>query len=120
MKLGAHSQVLMTANVFIILKPGNGNLKPPKSYHPISLLSRLGKECKRFIALRISYRALKLKILARNQCSAVSRHSAVDFSTALHHDIRNAWEKGKGTDIGTIDVKGTFVEVLRSLLTLRL
>ncbi|POS84577.1 hypothetical protein EPUL_002799 [Erysiphe pulchra] len=72
------------------------------------------------VARRISYLALKFKILARNQCSVVSRRSAVDLTTALHCDIRNVWEKGKVAGIVTVDVNGAFDGVLRNHLILKL
>ena len=101
-------------------KPGKRDRTLPSSYRPISLLSCLGKGLERLIARRISYWALKLKILARDQCSAISRRSAIDLTTALHCDLRKAWEEKKVAGIVTVDVHGAFDCVPRNRLIFRL
>lgn len=119
-RLGTHPQTFKTANIVILPKVGKRNRALPKSYRPIALLSCLGKGLNRIIVRRISYWALKLKILARDQCSAISHRSAVDLTTVLHSDIRAAWEKRKVAGIITVDVKGAFDGVLRNRLIHRL
>ena len=74
----------------------------------------------RLVAPRISYWALKLKILARDQCSAVKQRSAVDLTSALACDIRHAWERNKVAGMITVDVKGAFDGVFPNCLIFRL
>lgn len=91
-QLGIHPKVFKTANIIIIPKNGKRDRTQPNSYRPIALLPCLGKGLERLISRRISFWALKLKILARDQCSATSRRSAVDLTTALVCDIKKEWE----------------------------
>ncbi|KHJ34148.1 hypothetical protein EV44_g3821 [Erysiphe necator] len=99
---------------------GEENRTLPNSYRPISLLSSLGKGLECLIARRLSYWALKLKILSYDQCSALRHRSAVDLTTALHCDLRKAWEAKKNAGMITVDVKGTFDSVSCERLLYRL
>lgn len=119
-QFGTHPKVFKTANIIIVPKSGKRDRSQPKSYRPIALLSCLGKGLERLISRRVSYWALKLKILARDQCSAISRRSASDLTTALVCDINKAWEDKKVAGIITTDVKGAFDGILRNRLSYRL
>lgn len=57
---------LKKARIIIIPKAGNRNRALPASYRPISLLSYLGKGLERLIARRLSFIAMKYKILAQD------------------------------------------------------
>ena len=75
----------------------------PKSYRPIALLSCLGKGLERLLARRLAHSALKLGILARDQCSAVPKRAATDLTTVqkaksslwrirnIQHTLCNRW-----------------------------
>ncbi|POS83027.1 hypothetical protein EPUL_003304 [Erysiphe pulchra] len=66
------------------------------------------------------HEALKSKILARDQCSAISYRSAVNLTTALVCDVKKAWENKNVVGIVTTDVKGAFDGILRNRLCYRL
>lgn len=85
-----HPQVYNIAS--IVIKPGNGKRDPtnPRTCRPIALLSCLGKYLERLIARRLSYWALKQKMTAKDQCSAIRHRSTVDLTTALYYDIHYA------------------------------
>lgn len=117
---GVHPQAFKHAEVVILPKAGKRDRSLPKSYRPIALLSCLGKGLERLLARRINFWALKLKILARDQCSAISKRSAVDLTTALASDIEEAWAKGLVAGMLTVDVKGAFDGVLANRLIQRL
>ncbi|KAI0994911.1 hypothetical protein K3495_g13269, partial [Podosphaera aphanis] len=119
-QLGIHPRAFKRATVVILPKPGKRDRSIPKSYRPISLLSCLGKGLERLIARRISYWALKLQIIACDQCSAVGHRSASDLTTALVCDVRQAWRDKKVAGVVTVDVKGAFDGVLRNRLIYRL
>ncbi|POS85683.1 hypothetical protein EPUL_004132 [Erysiphe pulchra] len=119
-KLGTHPEAFKKANIIMLPKPGKRDCTLPSSYRLISLLSCLAKVLERLIARRISYWALKHRILARDQCSAVSRCSAVYLTTVLHYDIRKAWEEKRVAGIVIVDVKGAFDCVSRNRLLFRL
>ena len=63
----------------MILKPGKRDLSQLKSYHPISLLSTLGKGLERFIARRIAVRAINASLLSSCHFRALPRRSTVDL-----------------------------------------
>lgn len=117
---GLHPRVFKHANVVILAKSGPRNRSLPKSYRPIALLSCLGKGFERLIARRLSYYALNLGILSRDQCSAVSKRSATDLTTALACDIQQAWKAKLVAGIVTVDVQGAFDGVLKNRLLQRL
>ncbi|KAI0994854.1 hypothetical protein K3495_g13328, partial [Podosphaera aphanis] len=117
-QLGWHPTPFKKANVIILPKSGDRNFNLPNSYRPIALLSCLGKGLERLIARRISHLALKNGILARDQCSAVPRRSAIDLTTALTCDIQSAWVEKKIAGIVTMDVKGAFDGIQKGSLSL--
>jgi hypothetical protein len=84
---GVHPQAFKHTEVVILPKAGKRDRSLPKSYRPIVLLLYLGKGLECLLARYINYWALKLKILAYDQCSAISKRSAVDLTTALASDI---------------------------------
>ncbi|POS85894.1 hypothetical protein EPUL_003872 [Erysiphe pulchra] len=117
---GTHPKAFKTANVLYVLKNGKRDPTSPSSYKPTALLSCLGKDLERLIARRLSYLALKEKILAKDQCSAVKYRSVTDLTTALNCDIRDAWNKRKVAGMVTVDVKGVFDGILCNRLLFRL
>ena len=60
------------------------------------------------MARRLSFLALKLQILSRDQCSAIPRRSATDITTAMSCNIQDAWSKKEVAGMVTVDVKGAF------------
>ena len=117
---GTHPIAFKGATVVVLPKAGKRDKSSPKAYRPIALLSCLGKGLERLLARRISHLALKLQILAPDQCSATSKRSASDLTTALVCDIEKAWAQKKVVGIVTADVKGAFDGVLRGRLVSRL
>lgn len=117
---GVHPQVFKEAEVVILPKSGKRDRSLPKSYRPIALLSCLGKGLERLLAWRVQHFALKLGILAPDQCGAVQKRSAVDLTTALACDIQNAWEQKLCAGLLTMDVQGAFDGVLKGRLLQRL
>lgn len=120
LRQGVHPPVFKAAEVVILKKPGDKDLSLPDSYRPIALLSCLGKGLERLLARRISYLALRLGILGRDQCSAVSKRSATDLTTALVCDIQQAWKQKRVAGMVTLDVKGAFDSILGGRLLVRL
>lgn len=120
LSLGIHPRAFKQADVVMLPKSGRRDRTIPKSYRPIALLSCLGKGLERLLARRLAYWALKLEILARDQCSAISHRSATDLTTALLCDVREAQDKGQVAGMVTVDVKGAFDGVLRNRLCRRL
>ena len=118
--LGVHPSSFKHAEILILPKSGPRDRTLSKSYRPIALLSCLGKGLERLMARRLSYWALRLQILAQDQCSAVSKRLASDLTTALACDIEEAWIKKCVPGIITVDVKGAFDCVFRNRLLLRL
>lgn len=112
LQLGMHLEAFKKANVIMLPKPRKRDRTLPSSCQPICLISFLGKELKCLIARRTSYWALELKIRARDLCTAISRRSTIDLTTALHFDLRKAWKKDKVAWIVTVNVKGAFERVL--------
>ncbi|KAI0995375.1 hypothetical protein K3495_g12807 [Podosphaera aphanis] len=119
-ELGSHPYVFKDAEVIILSKSGKRDRTAPKSYRPISLFSCLGKGLERLIARRLSYWALKFDVLARDQCSAVSRCSATDLTTALLCDIKDALAARNVAGMVTVNVKSALDVVLRNRLLNRL
>ena len=117
---GVHPKIFKHAETVILPKSGRRDRSLPNSYRPIALLSCMGKGLERLLARRLTFSALKLKILARNQCSAVSRRSATDLTTALAADVEKAWSQKLVAGMVTVDVKGAFDGVLGNRLTRRL
>jgi ribonuclease HI len=117
---GHHPAPFKYARVVIIPKPGDRDRTLPKSYRPIALLSCLGKGLERLLARRMVYLALHHKVLARDQCGAISRRAATDLTTALYADIEEIWARRRVAGIITIDIRGAFDGVLPGRLLLRI
>ncbi|POS85862.1 hypothetical protein EPUL_004035 [Erysiphe pulchra] len=82
-ELGIHPSAFKRAIAIILPKSGRRDRSISKSYEPISLLSCLGKGLERLVARRLSYWALQLQVLARDQCCTTSHRSASDRTTVL-------------------------------------
>lgn len=115
-----HPTAFKQAEVVILPKPGKRDRALPKSYRPIALLSCLGKGLERLQARRIAYLALQTRILAEDQCGAISKRSATDLTTALASDVEEAWADKKVAGVVTVDVKGAFDGILHGRLARRL
>ncbi|KAI0991860.1 hypothetical protein K3495_g16327, partial [Podosphaera aphanis] len=117
---GYHPKCFRTAIVAIIEKPNKLDMTSPRSYRPIALLSVLGKGLERLVAKRMSWVAIKYKVLARQQFGALPLRSSVDLTTSLTHDIETALAKGMTATMATLDIKGAFDSVLPGRLVRRL
>lgn len=118
--IGYHPKCFRTAIVAIIAKPNKLDMSSPSSYRPIALLSVLGKGLERLVAKRMSWVAIKYKVLARQQFGALPLRSSVDLTTSLTHDIETALAKGMTASVATLDIKGAFDAVLPGRLVRRL
>lgn len=118
--VGHHPKCFRIAIVAIIGKPNKVDGSSPRSYRPIVLLSVLGKGLERLVAKRMSWIAIKYKVLARQQFGALPLRSSVDLTTSLTHDIESALTKGLTATVATLDIKGTFDSVLPGRLVRRL
>lgn len=94
LKVSYHPDCFRTAILAIIEKPKKIDRSFPRSCRPIALLSVLGKGLKRIIAKRMSWIAIKYKVLARKQFGALPLSSSVDLTTCLTHDVETALAKG--------------------------
>ncbi len=114
LRLGHHPQPFRSADVVFIPKPGKRDRSLPKAYRPISLLRTIGKGIERLVAKRLSWGAIRYKLLHPQQFGALPLRSSADLTTCLVHDIEEAWAKDKKTitSVLTIDIKGAFNAVL--------
>ncbi|KAI0994497.1 hypothetical protein K3495_g13685 [Podosphaera aphanis] len=117
---GHHPKCFRTAILAIIEKPNKLDISSPRSYRPIALLSVLGKGLERLVTRRMSWIAIKHKLLTRQQFGALPLRSSVDLTTCLTHDIENALARGETASIATLDIKGAFDAVLPGRLVRRL
>ncbi|KAI0995332.1 hypothetical protein K3495_g12850, partial [Podosphaera aphanis] len=117
---GHHPKCFRTAIVAIIGKPNKVDMSSPRSYRPIALLSVLGKGLERLVAKRMSWIAIKYKVLARQQFGALPQRSSTDLTTCLTHDVETALAKGLTASMATLDIKGAFDAVLPGRLIKRL
>ncbi|KAI0992026.1 hypothetical protein K3495_g16160, partial [Podosphaera aphanis] len=104
----------------MIQKPNKPDLSSPRAYRPIALLSVLGKGLERLLAKRMSWIAIRHKILATQQFGALPGRSAVDLTTCLTHDVERALSEGRSASMLTLDVKGAFDAVLPGRLVRRM
>lgn len=72
------------------------------------------------MAKRMSWIAIKYKVLTRKQFGALPLRSSTDLTTCLTHDIEAAMAKGWTASIATLDIKGAFDVVLLGRLLHRL
>lgn len=112
-KIRFHPQLSKKSNILILPKTEFRDKILPKSYRPIALLSSLGKGLERLIARRLSFLALKYRILTKNQCSTTPLRSAVDLTTALSCDIQSTWDEKIVAGCITMDIKGDFDRIQR-------
>lgn len=117
---GYHPSCFRTAILLILSKPNKPDKTSPRAYRPIALLSVLGKGLERLLARRMSWLAIKHKVLAKQQFGALPCRSAVDLTTCLTHDVESALKKGLTASMATLDVKGAFDGVLSGRLVCRL
>lgn len=120
LKIGYHPSSFRNAVVAIIAKPNKADLTTPRSYRPIALLSVLGKGLERLVAKRMSWIAIKYKVLARQQFGALALRSSVDLTTCLTNDVETALKQGLVASVLTLDIKGAFDATLPGRLVRRL
>ena len=112
LSLGYHPRCFRQAILIMIPKPNKSDFSSPRSYHPIALLSVLGKGLERLLAKRIAWISVRKKVLASQQFGALPGRSAVDLTTCLTHDVERALNEGRTATLLTLDVKGAFDAVL--------
>lgn len=119
LEVGYYPKAFRIAEVSIILKAS----KDPSSvraYRLIALLSCLGKGLERLVTRRMSYLAVRQKILSPQHFGALPKRSALDLVACTTHDIELALRKGKEASMLIIDVQGAFDAVLPNRLVKRL
>jgi len=122
LELGHHPRPFRNADVVFIPKMGKRDHSLPKSYRPISLLRTLGKGLERLVAKRLSWIAIKYKVLHPQQFGALPLRSSVDLTACLVHDVEEAWAKDRKliSSVLTSDIKGAFNAILPGRLLKRL
>lgn len=105
----------------VVLLPKTGrDLTSPKGWRPISLLSSLGKGLERLVAKRMSWLAIKYKVVHPQLFGALPGRSAVDLVSCVIHDAEAAMRSNKVTAIVTLDIQGAFDAVLHNRLLSRM
>jgi hypothetical protein len=104
----------------MIPKPGKKDLTNWRSYRPIALISCLRKGLERMMAKRMTWCALKAKLLSPQHASALPRRSATDLVASFIHDAEWGLAMKRVTSILTLDVQGAFDAVLVKRLLKRL
>jgi hypothetical protein len=117
---GHHPTCFRTAILAIIPKPNKADRSSPRSYRPIALLSVLGKGLERLIASKMSWLAITLQVVGKQQFGALPLRSSVDLTTCLTYDVERALSAKKKASFLTMDVKGAFDAVLPGRLIRRL
>lgn len=79
-----------------------------------------GKGLERLLARRLAWTSIKYKVLHPQQFGALPLRSATDLTTALIHDIEEAWARGLKASMLTLDIQGAFDAVLPGRLIRRL
>jgi len=122
LELGHHPRPFRNADVVFIPKTGKRDQSLPKSYRPISLLRTLGKGLERLVAKRLSWIAIKHRVLHPQQFGALPLRSSADLVACLVHDVEEAWAKDRKliSSVLTADIKGAFNAVLPGRLLKRL
>lgn len=118
--IGHHPQCFRTTILAIIGKPNKADVSSPRSYRPIALLSVLGKGFERVVARRMSWIAIRFKVLATQHFGALPLRSSVDLTTCLTHDVEAALAKELTASVATLDIKGAFDTVLLGRLVKRI
>src|ERR1700726_4727853 len=117
---GHYPACFRTATLVVIPKLNKADRTSLRAYRPIALLSVLGKGLERLLARNISWLAISLKIVGKQQFGALPLRSAVDLTTCLTHDVEEALSKGLKATFLTMDIKGAFDAVLPGRLVRRL
>jgi len=117
---GYYPSTWRKAEVVMIPKAKKRDLTQPEAWRPISLLSCLSKGMERIIAKRMSYLAIKHKVLHVNQAGALPQRSATDIAAALTHDVERARRRKKVATLVTMDVEGAYDAILPNRLILQL
>ena len=120
LKIGHHPACFRTAILAMLSKPNKPDRTSPRAYRPIALLSVLGKGLERLVARRMSWIAVRYKVLSKQQFGALPLRSAVDLTTCLTHDVETALNSNYTASLLTLDVKGAFDGVLPGRLIRRL
>ena len=88
--LGHHPKPFRNADVVFIPKAGKRDQSLPKSYRPISLLRTIGKGLERLVAKRLSWIAIKYKVLHQQQFGALPLRSSANLIACLVHNVKEA------------------------------
>ena len=118
--IGHHPTCFRSAIILMLDKPDKTDLSNPRAYRPIALLSVLGKGLERLIAKRLSWVAVKHKVLAPQHFGPLPLRSAVDLTTCLAHDVEEALNQKLTASLLTVDIKGAFDTVLPGRLVRRM
>ena len=117
--LGYFPTPFKVAEVVLLPKTGR-DLSSPRGWRPISLLSSLGKGLERLVAKRMSWLAIKYKVVHPQLFGALPGRSAVDLVSCVIHDAEAAMRSNKVTAIVTLDIQGAFDAVLHNRLLSRM
>ena len=88
----------------------------PQAYRLIALLSVLEKRLECLIACRMTWIAIKHRILHPQYFEALPLHSATELTMTLIHDVGKAWAWGLKASMLTLDVQDAFDAVLSEFL----
>jgi ribonuclease HI len=108
------------AEVVMIPKPGKKDLSSCRSYRPIALISCLGKGLERLVARRMTWSALRGRLISPQQAGALPKRAATDLVAAFVNDAEWGLVTKKVTSILTLDVQGAFDAVLAKRLLQRM
>ena len=97
----------------MIPKPGRQDLSSLQSWHPIALLSVLGKRLEQIMARQIASTALIHEILSPQHCSVLPKWSTIDLVASFTHDVETALSWNQEVTMVTIDMMGVFNAVLK-------
>jgi ribonuclease HI len=120
-EVGYHPRGWREATTVVIPKPNKPDYSSVKAYRPIALLNCLGKILEKLMATRLSQMAESHDLLHDDQIGGRPKHSAIDATMALMHDIEaNAGRKFVMSSL-FLDVRGAFdnVSSTRLLHTMR-
>ena len=92
----------------IIPKPGKSDYSTPKAYHPIALLSVLGKLLTKILAKRLQYEAIAFDLLHPGQFGGIQKHATTDVGLVLTDIIVKARERGLFTSVLALDIAQFF------------
>jgi len=104
----------------IIPKPNKLAYDNPKSFHPIVLLTTIGKLIEKVIAERLQFHVVNNDFVHSSQLGSLKFKSTTDAGIVLTHIIRSGWVKNKTTSILAFDIAQFFPSLNHHLLTLSL